>query len=157
MSRFASISFTAVSAAAAQDVFEITAAAGKSFIVHEIVLAQYSDSGDAQAEGLAVAIKRGTGSFSSGSGGSTPTPAKHATNDAAVDVTAKANNTTQCTAGAGALTFIRSDAWNVQGGYQYLPTPESRLLFLPTEACVVSITAPADAITLNGTVVIEEL
>lgn len=157
MGRFYTAQFNGVSASAAQDVFEILAATGKPFILHEIVLAQYSDYGDAAAEGLSVLIKRASGSYTSGSGGSTPTLNKHLTNDAAAGPTPEANNTTQASAGSGTLTTIRADAWNVQAGYQYLPPPEQRITFLPAEAVVVSITAPADAISLNGSIVIEEL
>lgn len=157
MGRLYSASFSAVAVSAAVDAFEILAATGKPFILHEIILAQSSDYGDAAAEGLSVLIKRATGSYSSGSGGSTATPAKHNTNDAAAGPTVETNNTTQASAGSGALTTIRSEAWNVQAGYQYLPPPEQRITYLASEACVVSITAPADAITLSGTVVFEEL
>jgi len=157
MGRFYSVSFSAVSVSAAVDVFEVLASAGKPFVLHEVVIAQSSDYGDAAAEGLQVLIKRATGSYTSGSGGSTATPAKHLTNDASAGPTAETNNTTQASAGTGALTTIRVEAWNVQAGYQYLPPPEQRILFLPAEACVVSITAPADAITLSGTLVFEEL
>ena len=155
--RFYSVPFSAVAISAAQDLFEVLASSGKPFYLHEITFAQSSDYGDAQAEGLSILIKRATGSYTSGSGGSTVTPAKHATNDAAAGPTAEINNTSQAAAGSGALTTIRAEALNVQGGYQYLPAPEQRILFLPGEALVVSITAPADAITRSGTVVIEEL
>jgi hypothetical protein len=157
MGRLYSVPFSATAVSAAVDVFEVLASAAKPFILHEVVLAQSSDYGDAAAEGLSVLIKRATGSYTSGSGGSTVTPAKHATNDAAAGPTAETNNTTQAAAGSGALTTIRADAFNVQAGYQYLPTPEQRPFFLAAEACVVSITAPADAITLSGTLVFEEL
>lgn len=157
MGRLYSCSFSAVSVSAAVDCFEVLAAIGKPFILHSVTLAQSSDYGDSAAEGLSVLIKRATGSYTSGSGGSTVTPAKHLTNDAAAGPTAETNNTTQAAAGSGALTTIVADAWNVQGGYQYLPPPEHRITFLPAEACVVSITAPADAITLSGTLVFEEL
>ena len=156
MGKFATYSFSAVAVSAAVDVFEIAAASGKPFILHEITLAQSSDYGDAAAEGLSILIKRGIG-YTSGSGGSTATAAKHATNDAAVGPTAETNNTTQASAGGGSLTTIRAEAFNVQAGYQYLPTPEQRMVFLPAEALVVSITAPADAVTLSGVCVIEEL
>lgn len=156
MGRFYSASFSAVAVSAAVDVFEVLAATGKPFVLHEIVIAQSSDYGDAQAEGLSVLIKRATGSYTSGSGGSTATPARHLTNDAAAGPTVETNNTTQASAGSGALTTVRAEAFNVQAGYQYLPPPEQRILFLPAEALVVSITAPADAVTLSGTVVIEE-
>lgn len=157
MGRFYSVPFSATSVSSTVDAFEVLAASGKPFWLHEVVLAQSSDYGDAAAEGLSVLIKRATGSYTSGSGGSTVTPAKHLTNDAAAGPTAEVCNTSQAAAGSGALTTLRADAWNVQGGYQYLPPPEQRYLFLPAEACVVSVTAPADAITLSGTLVFEEL
>jgi hypothetical protein len=157
MGRFYSVPFSATSVSAAVDVFEVLAATAKPFKLHEVVIAQSSDYGDAQAEGLSVLIKRATGSYTSGSGGSTVTPAKHLTNDAAAGPTAEVNNTTQASAGSGALTTLRAEAFNVQAGYQYLPPPEQRFDFLAAEACVVSITAPADAITLSGTLVFEEM
>lgn len=157
MGRMYSASFSAVSVSAPVDCFEILAASGKPFILHEVALAQSSDYGDAAAEGLSVLIKKATGSYTSGSGGSTTTPRPHSTNDAAAGPTPETNNTTQAAAGSGALLTMRAEAFNVQSGYQYLPTPEQRMVFLPTEALVVSITAPTDAITLSGTVVFEEL
>jgi len=157
MGRFYTASFSAVSVSPAVDCFEILASAAKPFICHEIGLSQSSDYGDAQAEGLSVLIKKATGSYTSGSGGGTATPAKHSTNDAAAGPTAETNNTSQAAGGSGTLTTIRAEAFNEQAGYQYLPTPEQRILFLAAEALVVSITAPADAITLSGYVVFEEL
>lgn len=157
MGRFYTASFSATAVSAAVDVFEVLAASGKPFILHEIAIAQSSDYGDAAAEGLSILIKKATGSYTSGSGGSTATFRPHSTNDAAAGPTAETNNTTQASAGSGALITMRAEAFNVQAGYQYLPTPEQRMLFLPTEALVVSITAPADAITLSGSVTIEEL
>lgn len=157
MGRVYSCPFSAVSVSAAVDCFEALAATGKPFFLREIVLSQSSDYGDAAAEGLSILIKRATGSYTSGSGGSTVTPAKHLTNDAAAGPTVETNNTTQASAGSGALTTIRAEAFNVQAGYQYLPPPEDRPFFLAAEACVVSITAPADALTLSGTLVFEEM
>lgn len=157
MGRFYSVSVSGVSVSAAQDVFELLAASARPFVLHELAIGQYSDAGDAQAELLSVLIKRATGAYTSGSGGTTPTPAKHATNDAAAATTAEANNTTQAAAGSGALTVVRAESFNVQAGYQYLPTPEQRLTFLGGEACVVSLSAPADAVTLNAIAVIEEI
>lgn len=156
MGRFYSVPFSAVAVSAAQDLFEVVASSGKPFILHEVVAGQTSDMGDAASEALQISIKRGVGS-TSGSGGSTVTPAKHATNDAAAGPTAEINNTSQHAAGGGSLTTIRTETFNIQAGYQYLPTPEQRITFLAAEACVVSITAPADALTMSGTLVFEEL
>ena len=156
MGRLYTVSFSAVAVSAAVDLFEALAASAKPFILHELTVAQSSDYGDAAAEGLSILLKKATGSYTSGSGGSTATPRPHSTNDAAAGPTVETNNTTQASAGSGALLTMRAEAFNVQAGYQYLPTPEQRMVFLPTEACVVSITAPADAVTLSGTLVFEE-
>lgn len=157
MGRFYSIPFSAVAVSAAQDLFEVLAGTNKPFFLHEIVVGQYSDAGDSQAELLAILIKKATGAYTSGSGGTTPTPVPHMTGDSAAAVTVEVNNTSQAAAGSGALTTVRAEAFNVQAGWQYLPTPEQRLYFRPAEACVVSLSLPADAVTLNGILVIEEL
>ncbi len=157
MGRIYHVPFSAVAASVAQDLWEVLAATAKPFWLHEVTVSQSSDYGDAAAEGLSILIKRATGSYTSGSGGSTVTPAKSLTNDAAAGPTAEINNTSQASAGSGALTMVRAEAFNVQAGYQYLPPPEQRFLFLAAEAVVVSITTPADAITVSGTLVFEEL
>lgn len=136
------------------DLCEILAATGKPFVLHEIVLGQTSDYGDAAAEGTMISIKRGVG-HTSGSFGMAVTPAPHMLSDTAAGATAEILNTTQAT--GGTITVLRAEAWNVQAGYQYLPTPETRIQFNPAEACIISVTAPADALTYVGTVVIEEL
>jgi hypothetical protein len=156
MGRKYTVPFSATSVSAAVDAFEVLAATAKPFYLNRVVLGQSSDYGDAAAEGLSVLIKRATGSYTSGSGGSTVTPAKKRTNDAAAGPTAEVNNTTQASAGSGALTTLEADAFNVQAGYQYKEYGDDRHFFLAAEAVVVSITAPADAITLSGTLEIEE-
>jgi hypothetical protein len=159
MGRRYTVPFSATAVTAAVDAFEVLAATAKPFILREIVLGQSSDYGDAQAEGLSILIKRATGSYTSGSGGSTVTPT-HNTNTPAAGPTPEVCNTTQAAAGSGTLTTIRAEAFNVQSGYQFLPTPEQAegaYLFLAGEACVVSITAPADSITVSGTLEFEEL
>jgi hypothetical protein len=156
MGRVYSIQVNAVAVTAAQDLFEILAAATKPFTIHELVIGQTSDVGDAQDENLLILFKRATGSYTSGSGGSTPAKVAHVTSDTAAGVTAEANNTTQSSAGSGALTTIRAEPFNVRAGYQYLPTPETRIFFTGSEAAVISIPAPADSLTLSATLVIEE-
>lgn len=138
---------------AAIDAFEIKSTSGVGFILHELCIAQ---SSDIDSEQIAVAIKRATGAYTSGSGGSAPTPAKMNNGSAAASVTAEVMNTSQAAAGSGALTTLLPDAFNVLSGWHYLPTPECRPVFGASEACVVSLTAPADSLTLRGYAVIEE-
>ncbi len=156
MGRFYSVNFSAVAVTAAVDVFQVIAPTNKSFHLHEIIISQSSDLGDAQAEGLLVTIKRGIGN-TAGSSGSAATPAKHRSIDSASGVTATTNNTSQAAAGAGSLTTLRADGFNIQNGYQYLVAPVQRLFFAGGESCVVSMTAPADSITVSGTLVFEEV
>lgn len=158
MGRIISIPITATAATVAVDFCEILAASGKPYSLHEVVIGQTSDYGDAQAEGLLATFKRATGSFTSGSGGSSVTTfGKANTSDTAGGMTAEIFNTTQASAGSGALTTFRIEPFNIQSGLQYLPIPEDRYEFMPGEALVISLPAPADSLTWAGTVVIEEL
>lgn len=145
------------SPAAAFDAFELIAASGKPFILERVVLGQSSDYGDAAAEGLSVAVKRATGSYTSGSGGSSTTPQKHFTNSPAAGSSAETMNTTQAAAGSGALNVLHVEPMNIQAGLDYFPPPAARHVFLGGEACVVSVSAPADAVTVSGYAIIREI
>ena len=151
MGRIYSASFEEVAVSAAQDLFEITAPADSSVIIHSVTITQSSDAGDSQAEMLPILIHRGT---TSGSGGSTPTPNPYALGDAAAGTTVEANNTTQGTEG----TILHAEAFNVQIGFYYLPPPEDRIIVSPSDILHIELqSAPADALTMNGTVVFEEI
>jgi hypothetical protein len=152
MGRIYSASFTGVSVAAAQDLFEINAPADAVVAIHSIIIGQSSDYGDSEAEGLQIQISRSTGT--SGSGGSTLTPVAHEGGDAAFGGTVEANNTTQATT----TTVIHSDTFNIQAGWQFRPTPEERIYISPSARVVVELPgAPTDAVTMSGTIVIEEI
>lgn len=156
MGRKYTVTVDAVSVSAAQDVFEITGASNKLLLIHEIKISQSSDAGDAQSEQLKVIFKRFTSSYTSGSGGSAPTPRPLEPSNAAASFTAEINNTTQATGGTS--VNLLADSFNVIGpGFHYLPIPESRIVIAPSSALIVAITAPADAITLNGYAVVEEV
>jgi hypothetical protein len=148
------VTFNAVAATAAQDVFEITPADDKPCEIVSLSLGQYSDAGDSQAELLGIQIIRGF--TASGSGGSSATPTPMSPNSTAAGFTAEVNNTTL--ANTGTTTTLLSDAFNVQAGYQYIPPLDARpMVGQGNTTLVVRITAPADSITLNGTLVVREL
>jgi hypothetical protein len=148
------VTFNAVAVTAAQDVFEITPADDKPCEIVSLSLGQYTDAGDAQAELLGIQIIRGF--TASGSGGSAATPTPMSPNATAAGFTAEVNNTTL--ANTGTTTTLLSDAWNVQAGYQYIPPLDARpMVGQGNTTLVVRITAPADSITLNGTLVVREL
>ena len=158
MSRICYVTFENQSVSAALDLFELLAGTGKPFIVHRVTISQSSDYGDSQAEGLRILIRRATSGYTSGSGGITPTVGKSSVNDSNHGMTVEACNTTAAVAGTGSLTTLVADAFNAQAGFDWFPTPEMRPLILPGDALIVNLpAAPADALSMSGTVVVEEL
>lgn len=156
--RYAAV-FEDVAVSAAQDLFEITAPTDAAVIVHSVRVGQSSDFGDAAAEGLSISMVRGEAT-TSGSGGSTVTPAPLEAGFAAAGSTVEANNTTKQTVGspAGTLTVLYNDAFNVQVGFLYQPVPEERPIISPGDLFTVELVgAPTDALTMSGTIVFEEI
>jgi hypothetical protein len=150
-----SAAFTAVAVAAAQDLFEIVAHATSRVKLKEIRIGQYSDAGDAAAEMLSVQVIRGF--TTSGSGGSAVTPRNlEPWSRAAVSVV-EANNTTVAQDGTGSV--LVADSFNVANGWWWKPEADEEIYIdntSPDNRLVVRITAPADSLTMNGTVVFEE-
>jgi len=148
------VTFTGVSVTAQQDLFELTGPTDAVTIIHQIVLSQTTEVGDAQEEGLAILLKRGQ--TTSGSGGTTPTPTPLETGSAAYGGVTEVNNTTK--ASAGTIVTTHAEAWNVRGPWVYLPTPEARPIMGPSTRFTVELgTTPADAITMHGTLLFEEV
>ena len=158
MGNFYSVVFSAVSVSAVQDAFELTAPANAAARIrlHEIRLIQTSDGGSADSEMIRVTIKRGTSGTTSGSGGSSATPAPLESSTPAATFTAEVNNSTQMT--GGTTTVLIEDGFNVLGGYLWGPViaPDRKPTAINGERLVVSITAPADALTMSGCVIVEE-
>lgn len=152
------VQFAAVAATVAQDLFEIKCASTKPLILHEIRITQDSDAGDSQSEQLRFTIKRFSGSYTSGSGGSTPSPVALVSGDASASFTCEANNTTRAAAGSGSLTTLLTTADNVHNGWHYLPTPECQMVAAAAEGFVVGLeSTPADSLTFDGYAIVEEL
>lgn len=150
------VPFSAVAVTAAQDVFELVTPAAQRIAINKIILGQYTDFGDAQAEILSVEIHRGH--TVSGSGGSAATPVRlHPWGGASV-VTAEINNTTVANTGG---TLVYSDTFNVAAGFFYDPPNnkqvDERIRVDGGSRLVVRITAPVDSITMNGTLIFEEI
>lgn len=149
--------FEDVAVSAAQDLFELVAPADSTITIHSVRAGQSSDFGDAAAEGLSISFVRGEGTVTSGSGGSTPTPAPLESGFAASGATLEANNTTKMVVGTGTLTTLYNDAFNVQVGFLYQPVPEERIVVSPSDRMTVELVgAPSDALTMSGTIVWEE-
>lgn len=155
--RIYTVVFSAVSVSASQDFFELTPADDKPIEIVGLTLCQVgnSDVGDAAEEMLRFDIIRGHAT--SGSGGSAPTPRPVKRSAAAAGFTAEVNNTTIASAGTGVT--LHSDSFNVRAGYiNWWPVGTEPDASQGDTTIVVRLpTAPADAITLSGTIYVREL
>lgn len=153
MSRIYTVQFNAVAVTAQQDFFEITAAAGKNCRILAVMLGQTSDVGDAAEEMLSILFK--SGATTSGSGGTAPTPVTSNVTDAAAGFSAEVNNTTK--ASAGTIVTHHSDVFNVRSPYIWLPPERMQIELTGSRRFTVELaTTPADSLTCNGTIYVEE-
>lgn len=149
-----SVVFSAVAVTAAQDLFELTPADDKPVKIVGIELGQSSDAGDAADELLQLSIIRG---FTvSGSGGSAATPAPLPSSvGVASGFAAEVNNTT--VANTGTSVTLMTTCWNVRAGYiNWFPEGCEPGAGQGNTTIVVRTTAPADSLTLSGTLYVEE-
>ena len=154
MGRIYNIIIPRTAVTAAVDLVEILTPAAVSAWIHRIKLSQSTEVGDAQEEMLQLAFK--WGQTTSGSGGSAATPAKVLPGDAASVLTCEVLNTTKATAGTIVTSWI-SD-WNERVVFDEVFTPETRLFIGPsTRATIELVSAPADGVTICGTITVEEI
>lgn len=145
-------SFVGVAATVAQDLFEYVAPAAGAKIWGFGVF-QYTDFGDAAAEILSIVSRRGY--TASGSGGTTPTPVDLSRSGAVAGGTLEANNTTQASGGSPVVTSVGT--FNVAAGYEWIPPQRQPIVLGASERFTVSMTVPADSLTLNGYILVQEL
>ena len=151
MGRMYTATFEEVAVTVVQDLFQILAPADSIVKLHALIISQSSDAGDSQSEQLNILIHRGS---TNGSGGSVPTPTPMNLGDAAAGTVVEANNTSQGTEG----TFIHAESFNVMAGLQIWWTPETRPVISPSDLLHIELqTAPADPLTMSGTVYFEEM
>lgn len=155
MARQYSVSFTSVAATAAQDLFEITAATGKPVRINGWCISQSTEVGDAAEEGLSILVRRGSSATTSGSGGSSATPAIQDSADTAAGATVEVNNTTRMS--GGTITTLEALNWNVRAPFLMIYTPEMKPRITPGDRLTIELaTAPADSITISGIVWFQE-
>ena len=158
MGRKYTAAFKAVAVTAQQDFFEILAPADAIVVIHEWELSQSTEVGDAQEEQLQLTTNRGIGTVTSGSGGSTATAQPIEDGDAAFGGTVEINNTTKMVVGTGTLEELEPFAWNVRQSLRQIYTPETRPIISPGNRWTLELeTTPADSITINGKVILEEI
>lgn len=155
MSRVYSASFSGVAVSALQDFFSLLVADDEPIKILGCTISQSSDYGDAEEEGLRIAIIRGWGTV--GSGGSAPTARALSSKEGAASASVRANDTTEASAGTDLVMY--EEVWNIRMPWIYMPVPEARIRVDQTDD-IVSITlldAPTDALTVSGTITWEEL
>jgi hypothetical protein len=150
------VTFEAVAVTASQDFFELIPADDKPIALHGLVLSQSSDTGDAAEEILRLKVIRGHAT--SGSGGTAPTPVALDPAGAAAGTAAEVNNTT--IASTGTAVDVLADTFNIRSGYQFWWTPETRPKCSQANGVSIAVrlmAAPADSLTMSGTLYFEEL
>lgn len=153
MPRIYTVSFASVAVTAVQDLISVQSTSGMAIEIHEIVLGQVTAT---SIEALAISLKRFSGAYTIGSGGSAATPAKHNFGDSAATATGRVNDTTKTTGGTS--TTIRAEVFNEVNGFQYLPAPDDRPVIAPSQAFVLSLDgAPAASRTVSGALTFAEL
>lgn len=149
--RIYTVSFQNVTISAVQDMIAIKAGASNPIAILSVNIGQIT--------GTSVANQRirlqQAGTFSFGSGGTTPTPAKWIQSDAATAATAHCNDTTPS---ASTFTDLWDDQWNIVNGFLWVPPVPSRppVIAVAGGFRVTLDTAPASLVT-NMTVTYEEL
>jgi len=118
-------------------------------------LSQSSDVGDSEEEMLRIQVIRGHST--AGSGGTSVTPVPLDPSDAAAGFTAKTNNTT--IASAGSPVVLHSESLNIRSGMGmwWIPEAAPRANQNQTTIVVRLLADPADSVTMNGTLYVEEV
>lgn len=159
MGRLYTASFKSIAVTAVQDLFEIAAPTDAVVVIHEWLLTQSTETGDAAEEMLILTANRGVGTVTSGSGGAAVTPQPLSDGDPVFGGVVERNNTTIMAVGTGSLdTDLEVHAWNVRVPYQRIYTPETRPVISPGNRWTLELeTAPADSITMHGFITFEEI
>lgn len=149
--------FDNVAVTVAQDLIEILAPTDAIVEVPEFELSQSTELGDAQEEQLRLRWRRGIGTVTSGSGGSTSTPQPYEDGDVAFGGTVEVNNTTKMVAGTGSIENFPEFCWNVRQEKLKIQVPERCHTISPGNRLVLElIAAPADSISMSMRCVVVE-
>lgn len=149
MGRIYSLSFTEVAVSAQQDLFQVEALV-VPVKLHSVILSQSSDVGDAAAESLSIIIRRVTDAVMDDLA-----VVNIDTGDAAQNADVAINETTELVTSP---TVIHTEDWNIAFPFIYLPIPKHRPNIVIGDVIVVNLnTTPADALTMSGTLLFEEM
>lgn len=160
MSRIYTVAWTGTVTAAGGDVdwLEVLPGDDKPIKLRGLKFGQISEVGDTAEEGLEIAIIRLPATVTSGSGGSSATPAPLDSADVAAGCTCETNNTTVATTSSTAVT-LEEMGWNNRNGpfETWWPDPMFAPKVKQGEGLVIrQKTTLADDMTFAFTAYIEE-
>jgi hypothetical protein len=143
--------FTAIAITTKTDLFEITCAADRPIDIMGWTIYQTTDLGDAQEEVLTMTVERGV---TAGSGGSSVTPVDYGgRGESTADSTC---NRTVSTAHTGG-TVILDKGWNIRVPEEFWLPPELYIYIdAATDPVTLTMAAPADSITVSGSIIWKE-
>ena len=145
------VRFAPTSVSAKTDLWEITAAADRPVEIVGWTLFQTTDLGDANEEVLELTIERGV---TAGSGGTASTEIDYGARGESTPDTAINHLVTTAHTGG---TIIFSKGWNIRIPEEFWLPPELYAYFdAATDPTTVTMSAPADAITVGGTIFLRE-
>lgn len=153
MPRTYSVKFEAVTVSAAQDLFQIIGASGKTLKIRRVAVADI-DTTLPTAQMMELRCRFLPATVTNGSGGSAPTPEPFDPGDAAASFTAKANSTTKATTNSTAVV-LEENGCHIYAGWDYsFPFPPT---IGPSESFVFELLSSlSGTCTLSGTCVVEE-
>lgn len=146
--------FENVTVTALQDLFELIAPADA---VLEILRWKISQEESETSEQLGFKTAMAAGGYTTGSGGTTPTPGLIMTGDPASGSTLRANSTTEAIAGGGSLVTIERYGENVLNGVEWIYLPEDRPIISPTDAFIIGLMVAPTSLEMSGTIVWREM
>ena len=149
-------SASTLSTAGSVDLWCVTAPSNSRFAVREIRIGQYSEAGDAQAEMLPITFFSGSTAPSSGTAITGLNINRYSTSETpAATCTVVGPSTTLASTASAAL--ILADSFNVMGGFHYYPVPSERFIIGRSQRFLVRVGSVNDAVTINGTLLIQEV
>lgn len=158
LARTYTVTFAASAQTAAIDWFELITGSNCAIMLLGLWIGQTTELGDAAEEQVDYYIKRGSGSYTSGSGGNTGVARSAARpGDAAATFTAETLNTTRIAVGSGTLLTLHNATFNIRQPLELIWTPETAFTAGPSQALAIGLTsAPADSVTWVGTAYVGE-
>lgn len=147
--------FQNVSVSAVQDLIGVYAGSAKIFALQSVNIGQITGT---TVQNLRLRLRYLPTTVTAGTGGSAGTVKPFVPGDAAATITSRINDTGQATT-SGTAVDLWDDVFNTINGYLWVPPSPGRPPIIGLSgALIVSLdTAPGSALTMSGTVTVEEL